>query len=378
MGDRGRGQIVEKGERKWLVRVFLGRDPRTGKRRYHNKTIYGTKREAQKYRTQVLQELDAGTYVEQSKVTLGEFLEDWLESTVARRTSARTLNDYRSVLTRYVFPALGARKLQALQAFEIEELYRGMEKKGLSASTVRSVHAPLRSALNDAVRWSMIARNPVALVKPPKIERKERPTFSEEEAARFLGAASGTRLEALWWVLLSTGMRPGEALALKWSDLDGNCLRIQRALTRTRAGGWAMGSGKTGTSRRTVVLSREAIATLAAHRRRQVEERLRLRAEYSDQNLIFSSETGSPLDLPNLTRRHFRPLLRAADVPSLRIYDLRHTCATMLLGRGVNPKVVSEMLGHRSVIMTLDRYSHVTPTLHAEAAAVMSAALGTF
>lgn len=236
----GRGQIIERGKNRWLVRVALGRDPQSGKRRYHNETIHGTKRDAQKHRTQVLRELDLGTHVERNRMTVWECLEMWLETVAMPRVSARTHADYRANLERYVRPKLGERRLQELRPFEIQSVYAAMLDRGLSPQTVRTAHAPLRSALENAVKWQLIQRNPAKLVDLPKRERRERRVLTDEESRRFLTAVRGDRLHALWVVLVSTGLRPGEALALKWTDLEADRLRVQRTLSRTEKGGYTI------------------------------------------------------------------------------------------------------------------------------------------
>ena len=279
------------------------------------------------------------------------------------RVSARTLEDYRGNLRRYILPLLGKRRLQALRPFEIQQAYAGMLQRGLSARTVKATHAPLRSALENAVKWRLISHNPAKLVDLPKQSQSERPVFSAEEAKVFLEQAQGDRFSTLWVVLLTTGIRPGEALGLKWADLEGNRLRIRRSLTRTANGGWELTEPKTPQSRRSVTLPTSAVTSLAGHRSCQVRDKLRLGPGYQDHDLIFCTSHGTPLDMPGITRRHFYPLLEKAGLPKIRVYDLRHTCATLLLAANAHPKIVSERLGHSSVTLTMDTYSHVLPDL---------------
>ena len=174
-----RGQIIDRGENRWLVRAFLGRDAKTGKRRYHSKTIEGTKRQASQYLTKVLREMDTGLYVEQSQVTLGDFLDKWLEVVAGPRVSERTLADYRGNLARYVRPTLEERRLQDLRPFEIQTLYAAMLERGLSPRTVRATHAPLRSALDQAVKWQLVPRNPARLVAPRPHRRGSQPVLGK-------------------------------------------------------------------------------------------------------------------------------------------------------------------------------------------------------
>ena len=363
-----RGQIIDRGENRWLVRAFLGRDAKTGKRRYHSKTIEGTKREASQYLTKVLREMDTGLYVEQSQVTLGDFLDKWLVVVAGPRVSERTLADYRGNLTRYIRPTLEERRLQDLRPFEIQTLYAAMLERGLSPRTVRATHAPLRSALDQAVKWQLVPRNPARLVDLPKQPKQERRVLTAEEASRFLVSAREDRLHALWVVLLTTGLRPGEALGLRWEDWEGDRLRVQRSLTRTAEGGWVLAEPKTSRSRRSVTLPSSTSEPLGTHRVNQARERLQRGMGYQDDGLVFCTAQGTPLDLPGVTRRHFHPILKAAGLERIRVYDLRHTCATLLLAAGEHPKIVSERLGHASVTLTLDTYSHVLPDMQEGAA----------
>ncbi len=169
-------------------------------------------------------------------------------------------------------------------------------------------------------------------------------------------------------VLLTTGLRPGEALGLRWEDWEGDRLRVQRSLTRTAKGGWMLAEPKTSRSRRSVTLPSSTSEALGAHRVNQARERLQRGMGYQDDGLVFCTAQGTPLDLPGVTRRHFHPILKAAGLERIRVYDLRHTCATLLLAAGEHPKIVSERLGHASVTLTLDTYSHVLPDMQESAA----------
>ena len=370
-----RGQIIDRGENRWLVRASLGREPKTGTRRYHSKTIHGTKREASQYLTKVLRELDMGSYVEQSQVTVGEFLDDWLATVAKPRVSPRTLGDYRGNLTRYIRPTLEERRLQDLRPFEIQHLYAAMLERGLSPRTVRATHAALHSALDQAVKWQLVPRNPANLVDLPKQPKRERSVFTAEEACRFLHTSRSDRLRALWVVLLTTGLRPGEALGLRWNDWSGDRLRIQRALTRTAEGGWVLAEPKTSRSRRTVTLPTSTVDALTSHRAGQAREKLQWGPDYQDDGLVFCTARGTPLDLPGITRRHFHPIREAAGLPRICIKDLRHTCATLLLAAGEHPKIVSERLGHSSITLTMDTYSHVLPDMQRDTAEKLEALL---
>ena len=347
-----------------MVRVYLGRDADSGKRRYYNKTIQGSKKDAQRYLTEKLSERDTGTFVQPATESVASYLERWIESAARGRVRPVTLESYQSLLRNYIVPALGGRRLGQLGPVEIQKLYTDRQRRGLSAKTVRYTHTVLRQALEQAVKWRLLSHNPTTLVSLSRQRRKEMRALDPEETRRFLEAATGDRWSAIWMLLVTTGLRPGEALGLKWSDLEGNRLRIQRTLVRLKRGkGWHLGEPKTPKSRRSVTLPETALRELRRHRARQAEERLQVGSGYDDNGFVFAASNGSPLDQRNLVRRHFMRILHAADLPDIRVYDLRHTCATLLLAAGENPKIVSERLGHSTITLTMDTYSHVLPDM---------------
>lgn len=361
------GQIIRRGERKWLVRAPLGRAA-DGRRLYHNKTVTGSKKDAQQYLTRILRELDTNTFVQASEQPLSAFLTRWLEDSVERRVRPKTLADYRALLSRHVFPKLGHRKLKDVTPLEVSGLYSDMLKQGLSARTVRYLHAVLHSALEEAVNWKMLATNPAKLVTLPKQQRREMRALTPLEAGQFLAAAAEDRWYPLWTLLLATGLRPAEALGLKWADFKDGRLVVQRSLVRLADGSWHVSAPKTPKARRTVTLPESAIRVLTKHRKQQATERIQLGAAWNNHDFIFCSRHGEPLDYRVVVRRHFKPLARRIGLEALRPYDLRHTCATLLLASGENVKVVSERLGHSTATLTLDVYSHVLPDMQQKAA----------
>ena len=270
-----------------------------------------------------------------------------------------------------------------LHPLDIQKLYNDMQDRGLSARTVRYVHAVLSSALKQAVKWHMLSRNCCDAVESPRVTRREMQALSPEQANRFLGAAAESDHGIVFSFALATGMRPEEYLALKWSDIDleKGTATIRRTLVWRKGGGWYFGEPKTSRSRRTVPLPASLVRSLLTHRRTQGETRLRLGQKYHNHELVFAAHEGTPHHLRNLTQRHFRPILAKAGtakegeeqsavtglwpdkLKTLRLYDLRHSCATLLLAAGENPKVVSERLGHARIVLTLDIYSHVLPSM---------------
>ena len=398
----------------WRVRVYLGTDPDTGRRMYRTRT-FKRKKDADKEARRLEDLKDTGSLMAPSKDPLGKYLRTWLDSVKKGSLRTRTYEDYSGVLRRYVedppedAPPVGKIRLDRLTPHAVQELYRFLqEEEGLSARTVRSLHAVVRQGLAHAARTGAAPRNVADLVVLPKQQRRRVDAMTPEEANRFLEAARADRYYPLWCVLLTGGLRPGEALALKWPDLDLDASKIHVQRTLTRRGqktkeeggkGWKLAEPKTSRARRVVVLPSFAVAALREWRVRQAEERLQLGSEYEDNGFVFATEFGKPLDGANLYARNFHRIMAAAELgeweepedkpegqpgprkkpkfrPAYRMYDLRHTAATLLLRQGVNPKVASERLGHASVAFTMDVYAASLPDLQEEAADKLETMLG--
>jgi integrase len=356
--------------------VDVGRDPGTGRRRQQTKSGFGTKRAAEQALSELIGSVIDGCYVAPDPQTVGEWVERWLV-TVAPKIRPSTLHDYRNGLGR-VSDRLGRVRLQSLRPLEVEEFYASLLADGhrygggLSAKTVRNVHIALRRCLADAERFGLVQRNVAALVKPPTPKRPELSTWDAAEMRTFLIAVQGDRHEAAYRLIATTGMRRGEALGLRWSDVDLNAGRI--AIKRTLSvvdKDLVWSSPKTARSRRTVSLDPETVATLKLHRARQLEERVAAGAAWKDEDLVFCNQLGGPLH-PDRFTRAFVSAGRRAGVKQIRLHDLRHTWATLALQAGVHPKVVSERLGHATTGITLDIYSHVQPELDASAASTVA------
>lgn len=356
------GQIVERGKNKYMVRVYMGTNAK-GKRRYHNKTIHGNKKDAQAYLTKVLRERDLGIFIDSSREHFGEYIETWMETAARPRVRAKTFKSYAQLVRLYIKPALGEFTLAQVTPEKVQALYNKMGDDGLSPRTVRYTHSVLRSALQQAVRWGKLHRNPADLVDLPRQERREMRALSPEEATRFIDASIYSRFKALFSLLITTGARPGEALALKWADVDLDGKKIAITRTLSRAGeGWTLEEPKTARSRRSVPLPPSVVSDLRELKKEQAAIRLKAGGGYTDHGFVFSTSTGEPLHDRNVNTE-FKGVLEAAGLPDIRLYDLRHSCATLLLAAGENPKVVSERLGHASITLTLDTYSHVLPDM---------------
>ncbi len=362
------GQIIKRGE-SWLVRVFLGRDTNS-KRKFHNKTVKGAKKDAQKALNSMLRDADLGLLGNSQKQTLNEYLDVWLDTIAKPRLQYRTFKDYGDLLRRYVRESLGNIKLSDLKAVHIQTLYGKMLERGLSPRIVRYTHATLSSALKEAVKLDILPRNVATLVQLPKQTKKEMDVLSKHEAILFLETLEGERMATMFSFALASGMRCQEYLGLQWKDInfEQGTATVQRAVVWHRTGGgWHFSQPKTAKSRRTVPLPSTVMQELRRHRIRQNEERLKLGAAWHQNDFVFPSEIGTPLNPPNVTR-HFKRILKKAEIrTSIRLYDLLHTTATLLLQAGINPKIVSERLGHATIVLTLDTYSHVLPNMQKDA-----------
>jgi integrase len=365
------GQIIARGDRRWLIRVYLGRDHETKKRNYHNRTIHGSMREAQAYLTRKLRERDLGRDLEGAKVTLNEYLDRWLETAVRPRVRTKTFQDYQGMLHRYVRPVLGERVLAALRPLDLQTVYQQMTEGRLSARTVRYAHVLMKCAMQQAVRWRLLLENPADGLKVPQQVRNEMRSLAVEQARALLKALEGTNYGPLVAVALTTGMRPSEYLGLKWQDIDWarQTVSVVRSIRRLN-GKWCFSDTKRSRSRRPIKLQSGIVALL-----RDLQTKTSAQDFYPEaRDLIFRTPAGQPINADSLAK-HFRSMLDLAGVPRLRLYDLRHSAATLALAAGVSPKVVSEQLGHASTAFTLDTYAHVLPHMQDEAAARVEAML---
>lgn len=372
----GEGSIYQREDGRWEARVSLD-----GKRR----SVYGkTRREVQQKLAELKRQEEQGLLVGSDRQTLGAFLSDWLESTARPTIRPATYANYRVYVRNHIVPGLGHYQLGKLTPQHVQGWLNDLSAAGLAPKTVRDARAVLRRALNQAVKWSLVARNVAALVEPPKSARFEVAGLAPEDAQRLLAAVRGDRLEALYVLTLSCGLRQGEVLGLHWQDVDFERRELRVRLGLQRNGGrLRFVEPKTPQSRRVIALPEGVVAPLREHRKRQLEERLRAGDIWPERcvcgcsgGVVFTSEVGTPIDPRNLVR-HFHRVRTRAGFPALRFHDLRHGCATLLLAKGTHPKLVQELLGHSRVSMTLDTYSHVTPVMRREVADTMDGLLRT-
>jgi integrase len=362
------GTIYKRQDGRWVASITLA----GGKR----KSFYAQTRQevAQKLTVGLKARLD-GLPLPSDQLKVGRYLTEWLQSA---QPSIRpsTWRRYEQLLRLHAIPALAMLPLTRLEPRHIQKLYADLLSGGMPGNTVRLLHAVLRRGIGQAVAWGTLPRNVVQLVSPPREQRHEMTPLSAEQARTLLEAAHGERLEALYVLALNTGMRIGELLGLRWRDMDltAGRLHVQHTLVRTR-GVWRLAEPKTARSRRRIALAPSAIDALRHHHARQAEERLSLGPAWENHDMVFANALGRPMQANHVLNRLFRPLLSKAGLPRIRFHDLRHTCASLMLRQGIHPKIVSEMLGHSSIGMTLDTYSHVIPDMQHQAVKAMDALL---
>lgn len=334
------------------------------------KVIYGRKyKEVEKKLAEARGDASRGIVFDAEGVTLGQWLERWLEDAVKPNKAHRTYATHRQQIRSHVLPALGRIKLEALRKAHVDRLYADLvrakpEGAGLVPSSVRRVHAVLHAALEEAVRGDLIPRNPAAHANKPRVRQKEIEPLDAKQAVAFLEAARGDRYEALYVLCLTAGLRQGEALGLKWSDidLDAGTLQVNRQLQRVRRDGDRSGSlvfsEPKNASRRAVGLPPRAVRTLQEHRKRQLEDKLRASSEWQDNGLVFTNSKGKPLEAQNVVNRSFKPLLERTGLPQIRFHDLRHSCLSLLASHGEPIRDLQALAGHATASFTLQRYTH--------------------
>jgi len=374
------------GRRFWTERRPLGvcskcdgRLVETEERRRQTKSGFPTRREAQTAMNKILVAIEEKTFVAPAKLSLREYLRsEWLPA-IEATIRPSTYRSYKQHVECHICPHVGSVQLQKLSGSQINTLYAKLAltgkkdgKSGLSPLSIRHVHATLHRALKDAVRWERITRNPIDAADPPSIRgdgSKELKTWSAEQLKAFLDSTKDERLSPLWHLLAMTGMRRGEALGLRWEDVDleAGRLSVRRALIPNGAV-VVISEPKTARGRRSVALDPETVEVLKRQAGQQLADQLKKGDEWSDSGLVFTKEDGAAWH-PEVVSRFFRGTVKRSRLPEIRLHDLRHTHATLALRAGIHPKVVSERLGHATIAITLDTYSHAVPAMQEEAAA---------
>ncbi len=368
----GEGTITRRKDGRWEARYYV--QTVNGAKR---KVLYGKIRaEARDKLAKALSDRIDGIVYDDENMTLGEYLDVWLKGSVFGSVRQSTYDRDTNLVNNHIKPVLGGLKLKKLNSGQVQSFYRDRLDAGFSSSTVHKIHDILRRGLAQAVKWHLVPRNVAEAAKPPRPASKEMQALSADEARKLLDVVGDARLEALYVLAIHTGMRQGELLALRWQDVDLENAVASVRRTLTRSGGKVLfGEPKTKKSRRSIRLTPQAVEALRVHLKRQLRDIEILGDRYQDQGLVFTTDTGAPINPSNLRQRSFAPLLKRAGLPHMRFHDLRHTCATLLLSRGVHPKFVQELLGHATIAITLDTYSHVMPSMGDATAKAMEDAL---
>lgn len=361
----GAGSLFERSDGRWEATATIN-----GKR----KSFYGkTKTEAREKRTKALASVARGEYVDISKMKTGEYLQYWV-GVHANTTELVTAQTYRQHIRVHFIPHLGHIPLQKLSTQDIQRMYDALTKQGRKPSTLNSIHIALRAALNDAVRWGKLAKNPCHGVKLPKAKKREQLILTKDQADQLIAACQDAlsekvQLGAILLLLITTGIRIGEALSLHWSDIDfekkvlyvANTLSYDKEQRKLYEADPKSESGQ-----REIALSKLAISTLSAHRHNQIEQRL-MATTWEDHNLVFTSLTGKHT-WDSSVRYQFKVFLRKLGLPEMHPHDLRHNIATALIAAGVPMKTVQNLLGHAKLSTTMDLYGHVSPEMKQSAA----------
>jgi integrase len=366
--DKGDGSIYQRAsDKKWVAYVKM----ENGKKKY----VYGnTKTEASKKLKELQRTIDAGTCITARAETVEAYMRYWLDIHKVKLKPA-THFAYGNYLTT-ALKHIGHIKLQKLTGEHLQKMYTELQKTH-KPSSIYTLHGIIKTAMKAAIRWKRIARNPCDEIDAPINSRDERPVLNAEQSRALLAVAQGTDLECFLAMALTTGMRRGEMLGLRWADIDmiGKVLKVQRTASYTKLPGEKYGfietSPKTKSSRREILLTDFLISMLKTHKKKQVEMRLQARQRWADKDLVFCNALGEHLPVKRLTT-HYRILLQQCNLPQIHIHDLRHSASTLLLSMGVPMKVVQEILGHSSIVITMNIYGHIADGMQENATEKMN------
>ncbi len=390
LGEQPAVRCVDCGRRQWVEDERPERCEKCGsevrdtqERRQRWHPGHDRKRDATDELTRILGQLRDGVYVQPTRQTLAQYFDQWAEGAAVNLRDA-TLDKYRRDFDRYLRRRIGGTPLQKLTPSRLNALYAellregGRDGRSLSATTVAHVHALLNKVLSDAVDEGAVVRNVAQSAKPPKMPRpadRELTVWSPEEIRRFLAGVADDRLAALWRVYAVTGCRRGEALGMKWSDLDLDAGRwaVSRSIGATN-GRPTVTPPKTATGRRVVALDATTVAALREHRKTQLEDRMAAGAGYVDEGWVFCHEDGRPLH-PNVVTKRFVRTIKRLGLPRIRLHDLRHSAVSAMLAAGTSTKAVAERVGHASTSFTMDTYASVLPHVQDSAAAQIASAI---
>ncbi len=347
-----KGRLEKRSKSSWTIVIEAGRDPATGRRRRTYRAVQGNKTQAKQEMDQLLAEMQTGTYVVPVKTTLAEHLKDWLAASCAPRLAPKTIGLYTQCCDLHIIPRIGQLYLSEIEPRHVQRLYSEMLEDGAGKRMIEVTHVVLRSSLKQAAKWQMIRHNPADYASPPRHEKKRVHALKPDQIPSLVATAEGSPVENLILIALATGMRKGELLALKWRDvdLDIGVINVQRGLVRV-GGETIIGPPKTKHARRAIPIDPVTMNRLQAMNAASASE------------FVFTRQDGmTPMDPSTVTHR-FKRVAVEAGFPEICFHDLRHTHASFLLSKNVHPKAVQERLGHGSISITMDTYSHLMPTI---------------
>jgi integrase len=350
-----RGEDV-KGKEVWYIRVFVD-----GKQKGF--TYHGSRKMAEREAGKLETAKERGETITPSKMKVEEYLLEWLEAYQKPEVGKMTFYENSSKIAAHVFPLIGQKKMNVLSAMDCQKVINRLAIEQDKKRTAVMTYNLMKKAFRKAVELGYLVKNPMDAVTKPKDRAEQRPFLTIEQAAVFLDHAQHDSYYPVLAFLILTGTRPEEAFGLKWSDIDfdNGSLAIVRALKRVPGGGWEYADLKTTTSRRNLDLADDLVTILRNHRRAQSQARLILGTEWHDNGLVFTNQVGNPVDIAKV-RKHLAKVLEIAELPKIRLYDLRHTHGSMLMAEGAAIKEISDRLGHANTSMTVNRYLHATPS----------------
>lgn len=357
-----RGSIKKRGN-KWSFVIDIGRDPVTKKRKQKRVSGFTSEKKARAAMNEMIVELNRGGYVEPSTEALSSYLDNWLKHK-EKRVAHSTYLHYKGYINNHIKPALGEVKMFELNARQVQRFYDSLLEVGdLSERSIHHVHRILSNALDYGAKLGDIQKNVAKAAEPATVRKKEMKYWSMETLSKFLEDTKEERFYIAWYIAGFTGMRQGEILGLKWDsvDFDNKKIYVKRALKRDD-GKYIIADLKNNASYRSISISDSDVRELKQHKKKQNEEKMRAGSGYNDENLVVSTSIGTHL-LPSNLGRAFRRCLKDTKIDKIRFHDLRHTHASMLFTLGTHPKIVQERLGHSSVQVTLDTYSHMNPNM---------------
>lgn len=355
------GSIYKHKSGLWCAQVTL-----SGK---HLSKYFQSQTDARVWIRTTLEQVGNGMTLASAQLTVAEYLNEW-RLTMNDSVRPHTLYQYEQIIRQHIVPRLGSIKMKDLRPEHIQGLYNEKLKSAVSARSVIYIHQVLHKALRQAVKWGKIVNNPTDAVNRPKSRRKEMHVLDDKQARTLLMVVKGTRYEALFWMAISTGMRQGELLGLRWSDIElqSRQVHIQRQVQPASGGGYIFTGPKSAAGRRAIILGEGMMKVLRSHISILQAERQQAGDSWQDNDLVFPSSLGTPWGRRNVLK-YYKRFLKQAGLPDIRFHDLRHTAATLMLQQNINPKVVQEVLGHADITLTLNTYSHVSASMQKEAAA---------